>query len=95
MREVGQAFADGIIDRIREWIAVLGALGGGLGAGLLLYEGKAGSVPGVVCLVLAVGALVAAVFGLRDRDIGAWAAAVIAVIVGIAAFVMFTLASQV
>jgi hypothetical protein len=64
-----------------------------LGAGLLIAQGAAGRAPGIVCLVLAAGALVAAFFGMRDRDLGGWAGAVIALILGAGAFVAFGLAT--
>lgn len=73
---------------MREWIAIIG----GLGAGLLIWQGRVGSVPGVACLVLAAGAFVAAFFGMRDRDLGGWASALIALVLGIATFVAFVLA---
>ncbi|WP_291415581.1 hypothetical protein [Actinophytocola sp.] len=38
-------------------------------------------------------ALVAAFFGMRDRDLGGWAGAVIALVLGIATFVAFGLAT--
>jgi hypothetical protein len=90
MRELAGFMLDGV----REWVAVIGGLGSGLGAGLLLWQGLAGSVPGVLCLVLGAGGLVAAFFGMRDRDLGGWAGAVIALILGLAAFVAFGLASE-
>jgi len=37
---------------------------------------------------------VAAFFGIRDRDLGGWAGAVIAPILGLATFVAFGLASE-
>ena len=94
IRKLGKDAASHLVDRVREWIAIIGGLGAGLGAGLLLWQGRAGSAPGIICLVLAVGALVAAFFGMCDRDLGGWAAAVIAFILGIAAFVAFGLATQ-
>ncbi|HEY0451743.1 hypothetical protein [Actinophytocola sp.] len=94
MREIGRAVAGALVESVREWTAIIGGLGSGLGAGLLLWQGQAGSVPGVVCLVLAAGGLVAAFFGMRDRDLGGWAAAVIALVLGFAAFVAFALAAQ-
>jgi hypothetical protein len=94
IRKLGKDAANALVESVREWIAIIGGLGAGLGAGLLLWQGKAGSVPGIICLVLAAGALVAAFFGMRDRDLGGWAAAVIAFILGIAAFVAFGLATQ-
>jgi len=93
-REAAKAGGAALVDSVREWIAVIGGLGAGLAAGLLLWQGKAVSVPGVVCLVLAICALVAAFFGMRDRDLGGWSGAVIALILGIAAFVALGLASQ-
>jgi hypothetical protein len=60
---------------------------------LLIWQGGVGSVPGIVCLVLAVCALVAAFFGMRDRDLGGWAGAIIALILGIATFVALGLAT--
>jgi hypothetical protein len=83
---------DALLDSVRGWITVIGGLGAGLGAGLLIWQGRAGSVAGVVCLVLAACTLVAAFFGLRDRDLGGWAGAVIALILGLATFVTFVLA---
>lgn len=50
-------------------------------------------MPGVVCLVLAAGGLVAAFFGMRDRDLGGWAGALIALVLGVATFVAFGLAN--
>lgn len=93
-RKAGKAAGDALLDGIREWIAIIGGLGAGLGAGLLLFQGAAGSTAGIVCLVLAVCALVAAFFGMRDRDLGGWAGAVIALVLGIATFVAFGLATQ-
>lgn len=92
-RRAGKAAGGALLDGVREWVAIIGGLGGGLAAGLLIWQGGAASVPGVVCLVLAVGALVAAFFGMRDRDAGGWAGAVIAIVLGIAAFVAFGLAT--
>lgn len=92
-RKAGKAAGGALLDSVREWVAVIGGLGAGLGAGLLIWQGGAGSVPGVVCLVLAVSALVAAFFGMRDRDLGGWAGAVIALVLGIATFVAFGLAT--
>jgi hypothetical protein len=60
----------------------------------LLWQGKAGSVPGVICLVLGGAGLVTAFFGMRDRDLGGWAGAVSALVLGLATFVAFGLASQ-
>lgn len=51
-------------------------------------------VPGVLCIVLGAGGLVAAYFGMRDRDLGGGAGAVIALILGLATFVAFGLASE-
>lgn len=93
-RDAGKAAGGALLDRLREWVAIIGGLGSGFGAGLLLFQGKAGSWPGVVCLILAAGGLVAAFFGMRDRDAGGWAAAFIALVLGIAAFVAFGLASR-
>ncbi|HEV7648481.1 MAG TPA: hypothetical protein VGP26_09995 [Actinophytocola sp.] len=92
-RKAGKAAGGALLDGVREWVAIIGGLGGGLGAGLLIWQGGAGSVPGVVCLVLAVGALVAAFFGMRDRDAGGWAGALIAIVLGVACFVAFGLAT--
>lgn len=85
--KLGKAVGDALIDSVREWTAIIGGLGAGLGTGLLIWQGEVGSVPGIVCLVLAVGALVAAFFGMRDRDLGGWAGALIALVLGIATFV--------
>lgn len=63
------------------------------GRASVLWQGGAGSVPGVLCLVLAAVGLVAAFFGMRDRDVGGWAGAVIALVLGIATFVAFGLAT--
>lgn len=93
LREAGEAVGRALLDGVREWTAVIGGLGGGLGGGLLIWQGGAGSVAGVVCLVLAAGALVAGFFGVRDRDLGGWAGAFIALVLGIAAFVAFGLAT--
>jgi hypothetical protein len=92
-RKLGKVAGSAMLDSIREWIAIIGGVGAGLGAGLLIWQGGAGSAPGIVCLVLAVGALVAAFFGMRDRDLGGWAGAFIALVLGIAAFVAFGLAT--
>jgi hypothetical protein len=92
-RKLGKAVGGSLLDSVREWIAIIGGLGAGLGAGLLIWQGGVGSVPGVVCLVLAVCALVAAFFGMRDRDVGGWAGAFIALILGIATFVALGLAT--
>jgi hypothetical protein len=92
-RKVGKAAGGALLDSVREWIAIIGGLGAGVGAGLLIWQGGAASVPGIVCLVLAVGALVAAFFGMRDRDLGGWAAAIIALMLGIGTFVAFGLAT--
>jgi hypothetical protein len=92
-RKVGRAAAGSLLDSVREWLAVIGGIGAGLGAGLLIWQGGIGSVPGVLCLVFALGALVAAFFGMRDRDLGGWAGAVSALILGIATFVAFGLAT--
>jgi len=94
IRKLGNDAANALVESVREWIAIIGGLGAGLGAGLLLWQRRAGSAPGIICLVLAAGGLVAAFFGMRDRDLGGWAAAVIAFILGIAAFVAFGLATQ-
>jgi hypothetical protein len=91
-RKAGKAAGGALLDSVREWVAIIGGLAGGASAGLLIWQGGAGTVPGVVCLVLAVGALVAAFFGMRDRDAGGWAAALIAILVGVGAFVAFGLA---
>jgi hypothetical protein len=48
-----------LLDGVREWTAIIGGLGAGLGAGLLIWQGGVGRIPGVVCLILAAGALVA------------------------------------
>lgn len=72
---------------------ILGGLGAGLGAGCCCGRAGRAARPGIICLVLAAGALVAAFFGMRDRDLGGWAAAVIAFIRGIATFVAFGLAT--
>lgn len=53
--KLGKAVGDALIDSVREWTAIIGGLGAGLGAGLLIWQGEVGSVPGIVCLVLAVG----------------------------------------
>jgi hypothetical protein len=92
-RELGKDAGGALLDGVREWIAVIGGLGAGLGAGLLIWQGGLGSAPGIVCLALAVSGLVAAFFGMRDRDLGGWAGAVIALILGIATFVAFGLAT--
>jgi hypothetical protein len=94
MRKAGKELARGLLDWVREWVAVIGGLGSGLGAGLLLWQGKAGSVPGVICLVLGGAGLVTAFFGMRDRDLGGWAGAVSALVLGLATFVAFGLAAQ-
>ena len=78
---------------MRSWIAVLGGLFGGTGGGLLIWQGAVGSVPGVICLFLAVCTLVAAFFGMRDRDLGGWAGAFIALVLGIATFIVFLAAA--
>ncbi|GAB1509432.1 hypothetical protein [Actinophytocola sp. KF-1] len=83
---------DSLLDTVRGWIATIGGLAGGAGAGMAIWQGRAGTVPGVICLVLGVCTLVAAFFGLRDRDLGGWAGAFIAVVLGIATFVMFLVA---
>lgn len=92
-RKAGKAAGGALLDSVREWTAIIGGLGAGLGTGLLIWQGGAGSIPGVVCLVLAAGALVAAFFGMRDRDLGGWAGAIIALILGIATFVALGLAT--
>ena len=92
-RRAGKAAGGALLDGVREWVAIIGGLGGGLSGGLLIWQGGAAGVPGVVCLVLAVGALVAAFFGMRDRDAGGWAGAVIAIVLGIGSFVAFGLAT--
>jgi hypothetical protein len=93
LRKLGKAVGGSLLDSVREWIAIIGGLGAGLGAGLLIWQGGVGSAPGVVCLVLALCALMAAFFGMRDRDLGGWAGAIIALILGIATFVAFGLAT--
>jgi hypothetical protein len=85
-RKAGKAAGGALLDRVREWIAIIG----GLGAGLLIRQGGGGSVPGIGCLVLAAGALVAAFFGMRDRDVGGRAGALT---LGIATVVAFGLAT--
>ncbi|HEX6359171.1 hypothetical protein [Actinophytocola sp.] len=92
-KKAGKAAGGALVDGVREWTAIIGGLGAGLGAGLLIWQGGAGSIPGIVCLVLAAGGLVAAFFGMRDRDLGGWAGAIIALILGIATFVAFGLAT--
>lgn len=92
-RKAGKAAGDALLDSVREWIAIIGGLGAGLGVGLLIWQGGVGSVAGIVCLVLAAGGLVAAFFGMRDRDVGGWAGAIIALMLGIATFVAFGLAT--
>lgn len=92
-RKAGKAAGSALLDSVREWIAILGGLGAGLGAGLLIWQGAVGTAPGIVCLVLAACALVAAFFGMRDRDLGGWAGAVIALVLGIATFIAFGLAT--
>jgi hypothetical protein len=92
-RKAGKAAGGALLDSVREWVAILGGIGGGLGAGLLIWQGGVGSVPGIVCLVLAVCALVAAFFGIRDRNLGAWAGALIALVLGIGTFVALGLAT--
>jgi hypothetical protein len=93
-RKAGKAAGDALLDGVREWIALIGGLGAGLGVGLLIWQGGVGSVPGIVCLVLAAGAFVAAFFGMRDRDLGGWAGSVVALVLGIATFVAFGLATS-
>lgn len=92
-RKAGKAAGGALLDSVREWTAIIGGLGAGLGAGLLIWQGGVGSVPGIVCLVLAMGGFVAAFFGMRDRDLGGWAGAIIALVLGIATFVAFGLAT--
>lgn len=88
MRDVGRDLAEVLLDRVREWIAIIGALGGGGGIAVLFWQGDVTSVPGILCLVLGVCAFVAAVFGLRDRDLGAWAGVLIAFVLGVATFIL-------
>ena len=90
---LGEVIARSLLDGIREWTAVIGGLAAGLGGGLLIWQGAVGSVPGVICLVLAVSTLVAAFFGMRDRDLGGWAGAFIAFVLGIATFIVFLVAA--
>jgi hypothetical protein len=92
-RKAGKAAGGALLDSVREWIAVLGGLGSGLSAGLLIWQGRAGSVPGNVCLVVAAGAFVAAFFGMRDPDAGGWTGALVAILLGLGAFVAFGLAA--
>lgn len=82
-RKAGKAAGGALPDSVREWIAIIGGLGAGLGAGLLIWQGGVGSISGIVCLILAV----AAFFGMRDRDLGGWAGSLIALMLGIATFV--------
>lgn len=91
--KAGKAAGHALLDSVREWVAIIGGIGAGIGAGLLIWQGGVGSAAGIVCLVLAVGALVAAFFGMRDRDLGGWAGAFIALVLGIATFVAFGLAT--
>jgi hypothetical protein len=92
-RKAGKAAGGALLDSVREWTAIIGGLGAGLGAGLLIWQGGVGSVPGIVCLVLAAGGFVAAFFGMRDRDLGGWAGAIIALVLAVATFVAFGLAT--
>lgn len=85
MAKAASAAGDALVDSVREWIAIV--------AGLLIWQGGVGTVPGIVCLVLAACGLTAAFFGMRDRDLGGWAGAVIAPVLGIATFVAFGLAT--
>ena len=92
-RKAGKAAGGALLDGVREWIAIIGGLGGGLERWAVDLAGRGRQRAGVVCLVLAVAALVAAFFGMRDRDAGGWAGAMIAIVLGVAAFVAFGLAT--
>jgi hypothetical protein len=88
MRDLGKEFGDRLLDTVREWIAIIGGLGSGGGIAVLFWNGDVTSVPGILCLVLGVCTFVAAFFGMRDRDLGGWAGAFIAFVLGIATFIL-------
>lgn len=81
--------ADDLLDTLRWWVAGAGGLGGAAGGAALIVRGEVGTVPGIGCLVLAACSVVAAFFGARDRDLGGWAGAFTALVLGIAALVLF------
>ena len=47
-RKAGKAAGGAMLDGVREWVAVIGGLGAGLAAGLVIWQGGAGSVPGIL-----------------------------------------------